>query len=125
MATSQSRPRRSTTCRLWLVAVEVVVEQPRPAAAQADNLVAAVGGGVHERLDAGVEAGDVAASGEHADPGHADASHRGVVPGGRAALPGPEFVAGERPRPESIASAAPGRRISSAGGPRAGAGPSR
>jgi hypothetical protein len=55
---------------LGLVAVEVVVEQPRPAAAQPDDLIAAVGGGVHQRLDAGVEPGDVAATGQYTNPGH-------------------------------------------------------
>src|SRR4029453_17401080 len=55
---------------LGLVGVQVVVEQAGPAAAQPHDLVAAVGGGVHQRPDAGVEPGDVAATGEHADPGH-------------------------------------------------------
>ena len=59
---------------LGLVGVQVVVEQPGPAAPQPHHLVAAVGGGVHQRLDAGVEPGNVAATGEHADPGHSEAS---------------------------------------------------
>src|SRR5512132_1952440 len=52
------------------VGVQVIVEQPGPAPPQPEDLIAAVGGGIHQRLDARVQAGDIAATGQHTNPGH-------------------------------------------------------
>src|SRR4029453_9845022 len=62
---------------LGALGVQVVVEQPGPAPTQPQDLIAAVGGRVHQRLDARVQAGDVAATGQHTDPGHNSALRPG------------------------------------------------
>ena len=47
--------------------VRVELQEPAPAAPNADNFVAFFDGAVHDGFDAGVEAGDVAAAGKNTD----------------------------------------------------------
>ena len=77
----------------------------RPSPPQPDDLIAPVHRRVHQGLDARVEPGDVAATGQHTNTGHAYASNEGCR-GGRASLRG---RGRDRSRPVRIPSAGDGR----------------